>query len=294
MGTTIAVENGGNKSKASAASEERKDRFTNEKCNLLVERFESFAKQLQKREKQERESSSGGGRETSTPSSSSKAASSSFNSSNFSTIDSRHRSRGDMNDNKLLGVHHANTPATMSTSPSTYSSPARKITTLYSNSTFKHDLLKSAIIQQSMADEKGDEVKNTLLSSSSDTKLRNKESFVETSRVKNAEIAKLLLDLDLPRDDESTNFPVVVLPNNTESETTPLPPTFEASNGDAEVVVAPDHFDANNLDPKLLLIDDEEEENDSESDDDLNTRNLTSSVANKEKCNKFYNLYYCV
>lgn len=281
MGATIAVENGGNKAKA---SEERKDRFTNEKCNILVERFESFAKQLQKREKQERESSTGGGRETSTPSSSSKAVSSSFNSSNFSTLDSRHRSRGDMNDNKLLGVHHANTPATMSTSPSTYSSPARKITTLYSNSTFKHDLLKSAVIQQSMADEKGDEVKNTLLSSSTDTKLRNKESFVETSRVRNAEIAKLLLDLDLPRDEESTNFPVVVLPNNAENEATP-PPTFEASNGDAEVVVAPAHFDANNLDPKLLLIDDEEEDNESESDDDLNTRNLTSSVANKEKCN---------
>lgn len=290
MGATIAVENGGNKAKATTASEERKDRFTNEKCNLLVERFESFAKQLQKREKQERESSTGGGRETSTPSSSSKAASSSFNSSNFSTLDSRHRSRGDMNDNKLLGVHHANTPATMSTSPSTYSSPARKITTLYSNSTFKHDLLKSAVIQQSMADEKGDEVKNTLLSSSTDTKLRNKESFVETSRVRNAEIAKLLLDLDLPRDEESTNFPVVVLPNNAENEATPPPPpppppTFEASNGDAEVVVAPAHFDANNLDPKLLLIDDEEEDNESESDDDLNTRNLTSSVANKEKCN---------
>lgn len=227
-------------------SSERKDRFTNEKCHLLLDRFETFARQLQKQEKEQQKEERAARMSTSA-------------SSQFSTLDSRRSRTGfDATDTR--------------TSSTTFSSPSTKSTTLYSNSAFKHDVLKNSAVDRSI-----DHGQSRIISRTSDSKLRNKVSFVETNHVSDGTLAKILLDLDLS--DDSAPVPLesmsdtvlkVDLPDFLKSET--------AESSDENVI---NELDAENLEPSFLLIDDEIDDDEEETGNKSRATSLLTSVSNR-------------
>lgn len=229
----------------------RKDRFTNEKCDLLLNRFESFARQVQKQEKQEQRNRLSG---------SASSKSTSF-SSQFSTLDSR-RSRD-------VGAEKSCSPAsTKFSSPPPI--PKSTTITLYSNSTFKHDVLKNSAVDRAI--DQG--APPRMVSRTSDSKLRNKVSFIETSHVTDDALAKILLDLpDNPNtaadDDPGAQKPPLPISPSTKpssgtqsSKPPPIKPDVEENGQAGEIVIT--ELDAENLEPKFMLIDDIDDDEDIE------------------------------